>query len=468
MLAILPGIIGFMGYLEINPTEYLDGLYFAIKIYLLDFSVDQRNILLEIARWTAPLVTTTVIIGTMGRMLLILKTYLTIIFTKNLVAIYGDANEINYLKADLIKQKIKYVELTKISSSKNIKNHIALFNSDEEALLFYSKSAHIVHEDSHIYLKLEQVSQHLLNNNKRDIYTFDTAELCAQNFNINNFNILEDLCPKDKVVKILLIGDAKRVERILYNALQINVFDQEQQIEYHVFSELNNFKSMHFLLEQKEFENRTEFVLPPKDKIIYHKGDWQESYINNSDMDQVIITSNSDVEALKIASTIRDYYGTSSVLYIDIKNHHIIRREIARANNIELFGNVRDLYSYNNIVNNDIAKSARHQHEYYQRKYEVADWNELDNFKRNSNIYSSMYWSLNRTKLEQEQPSRLARLEHIRWCRFHYLHNWSYGDKKCVVNRTHPLLLPFDDLDKESQLQNEETINNIKEIILKS
>ena len=40
----------------------------------------------------------------------------------------------------------------------------------------------------------------------------------------------------------------------------------------------------------------------------------------------------------------------------------------------------------------------------------------------------------------------LLRVEHERWCRFHFIHNWHYGEKKNKKLRIHNDLLPFEEL----------------------
>ena len=37
-------------------------------------------------------------------------------------------------------------------------------------------------------------------------------------------------------------------------------------------------------------------------------------------------------------------------------------------------------------------------------------------------------------------------MEHIRWCRFHYINHWVYGPQKDEERKTHPLLVDFSDL----------------------
>lgn len=61
----------------------------------------------------------------------------------------------------------------------------------------------------------------------------------------------------------------------------------------------------------------------------------------------------------------------------------------------------------------------------------------------------------------------LAELEHIRWCRFHFLHGWQYGipsngKNKDSVLKLHRCLLPFADLDEADQQKNRDIIQQLK------
>ncbi|MFI3284784.1 MAG: hypothetical protein R3Y57_06840 [Erysipelotrichaceae bacterium] len=46
-------------------------------------------------------------------------------------------------------------------------------------------------------------------------------------------------------------------------------------------------------------------------------------------------------------------------------------------------------------------------------------------------------------------------LEHIRWSRFHYMHNWQYGERNNVLRR-HNNLVPYKRLNKVDQLKDQE------------
>lgn len=59
-LSALPFVISAAGYL-IEGENLLDALYHSVSLYYFQMSSQNFNILIEIARWTAPIATTAVI-----------------------------------------------------------------------------------------------------------------------------------------------------------------------------------------------------------------------------------------------------------------------------------------------------------------------------------------------------------------------------------------------------------------------
>ena len=92
-------------------------------------------------------------------------------------------------------------------------------------------------------------------------------------------------------------------------------------------------------------------------------------------------------------------------------------------------------------------------------------WLALDTFSRYSNISASDYHSVQLKMiaaqgwgepLESSQIELLANLEHIRWCRYHYLNNWTYGSpengkNKDMDRRIHMCLRPYESLADEER-----------------
>ena len=97
-----------------------------------------------------------------------------------------------------------------------------------------------------------------------------------------------------------------------------------------------------------------------------------------------------------------------------------------------------------------------------------SQWLKLDTFTRYSNIGAANYYEvcmhiLDGKELTEERLAFLGELEHIRWCRYHYLNNWQYGipnngKNKDPKNRVHSLLVSYDRLAESEKEKDRENI----------
>ncbi|MCH5347933.1 MAG: hypothetical protein J1E40_01290 [Oscillospiraceae bacterium] len=54
----------------------------------------------------------------------------------------------------------------------------------------------------------------------------------------------------------------------------------------------------------------------------------------------------------------------------------------------------------------------------------------------------------------------IAELEHIRWCRYHYINNWKYGSVRNDSERIHNSLIPFAELSEEEKQKDVEAVKS--------
>ena len=102
-------------------------------------------------------------------------------------------------------------------------------------------------------------------------------------------------------------------------------------------------------------------------------------------------------------------------------------------------------------------------------------WKQRDTFTRYSNISSADYHEmrlkilryldlpLSLSELPESVQDQMAELEHERWCRYHYLNNWTYGipdsgKAKDPVRRIHADLIPFSELPVEERKKDYDTV----------
>ena len=74
-----------------------------------------------------------------------------------------------------------------------------------------------------------------------------------------------------------------------------------------------------------------------------------------------------------------------------------------------------------------MIETAKKLNEEYAVNYSgKMDWNELSGFLKNSNISSADFNEVITELSDRSNSEKLAELEHIRWCLFHYLNSVSY------------------------------------------
>lgn len=85
-----------------------------------------------------------------------------------------------------------------------------------------------------------------------------------------------------------------------------------------------------------------------------------------------------------------------------------------------------------------------------------------------SNIASADYHEIRLMIMKADNSyeinDSISELEHIRWCRFHYLNHWKYGGTKDTGRRIHPCLLPFSGLNKDDKSKDAEGIKVLLKI----
>ena len=104
------------------------------------------------------------------------------------------------------------------------------------------------------------------------------------------------------------------------------------------------------------------------------------------------------------------------------------------------------------------------------KKQLQAQWELLDTFTRYSNLSAADYHEVQQKMMEHAgQPlspevlEELAELEHIRWCRYHYLNNWKYGRPENGKNkdmhcRIHTMLIPYEKMDEQEKEKDRENV----------
>lgn len=142
---------------------------------------------------------------------------------------------------------------------------------------------------------------------------------------------------------------------------------------------------------------------------------------------------------------------------------------LMNADTIRYYGEEEeDVWTDENIRRKKMIEKAIILNEKYAKKCNREEnWNSLTVFLKASNISSADFGEIITELPEQIPDEELAELEHMRWCRFHYLNYWQYGvpdngDRKDLQKRIHKDLCPYRELDEEEKKKDLLTIRNWK------
>lgn len=227
----------------------------------------------------------------------------------------------------------------------------------------------------------------------------------------------------------------------------MNIIALDQHYEYHIYGDGAEFRREH-----------TELAGMAPDKIIFHDNGISE-YTELSDFDRIIICG-SGADNIRIAGKLLEAAPISNKIYIYAPNGDIVTN-LFGSDRLICFGSSEKTMSSEIIFNESIMRSAREQHEFYYKKYGGTSWEKLNSFKRYSNVSSSDFMCVIERLIKKGVPMEtLAELEHIRWCRYHYLNNWKYGEKTDPDRRLHNCLIPFSELSEAERLKDIEAIRS--------
>lgn len=436
---ILPLVIGTAGYI-ISGEMFTNAVYSGVALYFVSPVSDGYNWLIEVARWTAPLVTATAILYALKNVFNNIKWRLAG-FSKDSVAVYTDDDK-----------KIKFDGRTKAIYPGDkfkgyMKSQIILFSSDKKSLEFYEQHKQKM-DARKVYIGLNDLETGMLKG-RQNVVFFDINSSISR-------KLWRDIAvwnSDDEKKDIVIYGNGLLAQNILNTGLQLNLFSKKQKITYYQISD-----SFKFSIRYPHMD------LCNGDKILnYTCGDdaiWE--IIEKADI--VIVADEVSLELLQFfASRNRDgdlyYYSPDGV---NIGDYIEFGSPIP-------FGCNEEVFTDDNIRREKVILNAKKLHESYVKEYGMDEkWSELSGFLKNSNISSADYQEVMITLPETKTEDELAELEHIRWCRFHYLNYWkngvvSTGASKDAKKRIHTCLIPYDMLSEEEKSKDKNIIKTFRE-----
>lgn len=427
ILCIIPFIAGTVGYAAAGE-RINDSLYASFALYFTNPVSDAYNGWIEFARWTAPLVMVTAILYAFGTIWKNITYWLKCLFHDS-VAVYSD-EEIR-IRFDKSVKAIYPGDVFKGYA----KSHILLFSSDQRSLKFFEENRNKLKKKA-VYIGLRELETGLLKETDNAIL-FDINGSIARSL----WKEIKLWDSRKEEIRIAVYGNSLLAQNILSCGLLMNLFSKNQKVSYHVIAEKPQFQIKH-----------PEFLLHNGDEIIYHsdldRNTWH--FIQTADI--VIIA---DIVSVEILQTFLVNAAFGKLYYYspgagDAGDYIAYRDPKA-------FGRDEDILTDENIRRQKLVETAIMLHKKYaEENGGEKDFNKLSGFLKNSNISAADFNEI-LAKLPASVPEEeLAELEHIRWCRFHYLNYWKQGTpangkNKDAGERIHKDLVSYDELSPEEQ-----------------
>lgn len=462
LLFLFPLILGMIGLWALAGESFQDALFSCVSMYVLNYGDEPPNLLVELARWLAPLTTASQILMALRAIrnqVLGLVRYLM----GNGVAVYGPEAERAQVAEKLGSRGIQGTD--KVIPARQ---YILLGNDGDS----FELCRRILQQrpDADVFLRCPDVQPQSVASPR--LHLFSPEETAARLFWKEHCLYL---CSREHghKLKIVLLGFGTLGENLLYCGLLDNIFAPGQRIEYHVFGGGGRFSAVHTQLGQID------------DPVRFHEEPWWDDLDLLNSAQLVLLLPQKDQ-----ASIARD-------LLLAVRGPRLMAFPgdptaalLAETGGLELFPWLERALEPENILQDTLFAQAKQINLRYAKLYggveendknREAEWDKLDAFTRYSNISCADYHEIRLKMLEEmglpadaglpaATMELLAELEHIRWCRYHYLNNWRRGSgkdgRKDPKARLHPDLIPYGELadkpDKEKDRENIRVLMGIK------
>ena len=455
LLFVAPMIIGMIGFLADGGCRLSEALFRCLTMYLMEYGDTPPNLLVDIARWLAPLATASGILFflTAAKERIINKfRYLR----GNAIAVYGPEAEQESTLRELGKKGIR-------GKDRFVKaERYILLGNEEENMSFYTKYEKELEKRTVYFRSNILPSQHSFS---ARLIPFSREEIAARTF-WKEHCIYPMVKESAYHAAIVILGFGYLGEELLYWGLQENIFSPDQKIHYHIFGDCESFLRTHMQLNQIS------------DPVHYHAEEWDQSIdvLQSASMILVVDQENQT----KLLRDLKCVLPNAPVT-VFCKSNELAAME-QKFWGYETFNWIEKSSVVRNILSDRIYLLAKSIHMRYQHIYSgipetpenrETEWQKLDSFLRMSNISCADYHEirlkmLNEMHLDPDALSTdrielLSELEHIRWCRYYCLNNWQYGipddgTAKSPLLRIHQKLVPYDELTDEVKEKDRENI----------
>lgn len=457
VLFLLPLTCGMVGLAVLAGEPFLDALYQCVGMYLMNYGDTPPNLWVEVARWTAPLATASWVVLAIGILRRALDSWLRY-FRGDSVAVYGAGAAKGVLLEQLGHRGID-------GGEEPVPARRYIFTGPEEESFAFCRDHRRELAGRQVYVQCRSLSAQ--SSTDPLLKLFCPEENAARLFWRQRG--MEELSrQRGHRLRIVLLGFGKLGEELLLRGLQSNIFSPDQCIAYHIFGGEDRFAAVRRGLSAME------------DPVIFHREPWyaQLQLLEEADL-LLVLTQEGQaalLEELLLATTREE---------IDVfAGGALANSPLAAQKRLRLFAWERAACDLGLILDDLLLTRAKAINLRYSHLYggvaetgenREAEWRKLDAFTRESNISAADYHEVRLTmlgamglpaeaeKLPPETMELLAELEHIRWCRYHYLNNWTWGQpengrRKDPVRRLHVDLVPYGQLTEAEKEKDRENI----------
>ncbi len=460
----VPFVISFIGYYYMEPLEeghdFWVAIYESIALYFVNPVSDKSNTLIVIGQLLSVVVMSSVLLSIVSVFIGSISKWF-ISFSPDSVAVYTD-NEIGNMIASTCRHGfVSSYNMIKNRRIERTKYHFIMYSNDKKNFEFLLK--HIDSFDNKVvYVLFKEIDLTILKNDRTNIRYLNVADMVARDY-WSSHN-LHDEVGDGKTLKIGMIGFDCFGKAIFKYGYLNNIYSLGQKIEYHIWG-----------ANQQDRLVLNKLDMCNGDTVICHNTLYDEEEELIESLDRVIIADG------EIYKKVQGILSMSQKLNIHVCCHNGIDIcDVFEGESLVSFGDYNSLLDEKKIKNEQTYRMAKlFNYDYYLRTHNAplpdkytnemeTEWNKLSGFLRGSNIARADFYRIEKRMLTEGADSDfIKRIEHIRWCRYLFINHWQYGEIKDEKQRTHPLLVGYDQLSHEEQEKDDIFNQTIREEIEK-
>lgn len=447
LAALIPFVLGTLGYMEAGSKRISDAMYGAVALYGLNLIDDYSyNVLLEIARWSAPLVTAATILSIFKWARKFVLYRLKSVFADSIAVYCDDDTKLSFQEG-----AGRHVVYPGREFVPNAKSQIILFDTDDESLKFYEENKRKF-ANKKVYIGLRELDYGLMRE-KTKVSFYDIDGAIARNL-WKKIALWKDAKHEGQYT-ISICGTGHLGRNVLEQALLMNLYAKEQKITYNFIGDNDVWSAVH-----------QDFQIENGDQIHFFHSDEEHLCERLKQSDYVIVAMKASIEQIQALGSICD----KSKIYYYAPQAGGACEHLAFTN-LTAYGSNEEIYTDENILGNKLIDEAMQENfDYMQNSGKIeagatkeSEWKKLSGFLKWSNISSSDYGHILRELMKADRDEKeLAELEHIRWCRFHYLNHWQYGEIRNEQLRIHTCLKEFGQLDEKQREKDLRVVRKLK------